>query len=132
MDGIGSIVSASALGRRVALSTLMPLMGHGGISARTVLLGQQMAGLVLNKMVRSGAAILPSGTLLLDEVTAIRGVTLSALVLLNPERVRAATLPFGLTVRPADRRGALCDQDATRALIAPVRRNDAPAKAPSN
>ena len=62
---------------------------------------RQLAG--GSKSVSAGAArasILPLGKALLDEMTAVGGVTLLALVLLDPTRVRAASLLPGLHLGP--------------------------------
>jgi hypothetical protein len=102
MDGIASIALASALGWGVALSILTLLVVQGGISVAAALLGQQTAGLIADKVVRSGSSWLPLGTALLDEMTAVGGVTLLALalVLLDLKQVRAANLLPGLVLGP--------------------------------
>ncbi len=56
-----------------------------------------------SKSVSAGAAkasTLPLSKALLDEMTAVGGVTLLALVLLDPTRVRAASLLPGLHLGP--------------------------------
>ena len=102
MDGIASIALASALGWGVALSILTLLVVQGGISITAALLGQQMVGLIAGRVVQSGSSSLPLGTALLDEMTAVGGVTLLALalVLLDLKQVRAANLLPGLALGP--------------------------------
>lgn len=102
MDGIASIALASALGWGVALSILTLLVVQGGISVGAALLGQQLVGLIAGKVVQSGTTWVPLGTAMLDEMSAVGGVTLMALalVLLDLKQVRAANLLPGLGLGP--------------------------------
>jgi uncharacterized protein len=102
MDGIASMALASALGWGVALSVLTLVIVQGGITVAAALLGQQMVGLIAAQVVRAGDQTLPLGTALINEMTAVGGVTLLALglVLLDLKRVRAANLLPALALGP--------------------------------